>query len=177
MRYDVSVIGLFILDILGRPVTAIPDRGNVDYEKSAKALAAILDRIAAASQAIGRANDRLPDGKAEVAHFEPFNGTTAVPDQPMGLVEMWISPDGHNLGSSRPHGVVGVVKRMAKGYRGGTIPGTGRSAVPHVPLLSRIALPRTSDPADGDYWRGGETKPQPPPADELAILRFHGLRT
>jgi len=31
MRYDVSVIGLFILDILGRPVTAIPDRGNVDF--------------------------------------------------------------------------------------------------------------------------------------------------
>jgi len=31
MRYDVSVIGLYILDILGRPVTKIPDRGNVDF--------------------------------------------------------------------------------------------------------------------------------------------------
>ncbi|KQT86155.1 sugar kinase [Aurantimonas sp. Leaf443] len=31
MRYDVSVIGLYILDILGRPVTAIPERGNVDF--------------------------------------------------------------------------------------------------------------------------------------------------
>ena len=31
MRYDVSVIGLYILDILGRPVTRIPDRGNVDF--------------------------------------------------------------------------------------------------------------------------------------------------
>jgi sugar/nucleoside kinase (ribokinase family) len=31
MRYDVSVIGLFILDILGRPVTRIPDRGNVEF--------------------------------------------------------------------------------------------------------------------------------------------------
>lgn len=31
MRYDVSVIGLFILDILGRPVTQIPDRGNVEF--------------------------------------------------------------------------------------------------------------------------------------------------
>ena len=30
MRYDVSVIGLYILDVLGRPVTRIPDRGNVD---------------------------------------------------------------------------------------------------------------------------------------------------
>ena len=31
MRYDVSVIGLYILDILGRPVTRIPDRGGVDF--------------------------------------------------------------------------------------------------------------------------------------------------
>lgn len=31
MRYDVSVIGLYILDILGRPVERIPDRGNVDF--------------------------------------------------------------------------------------------------------------------------------------------------
>ncbi len=31
MRYDVSVIGLYILDILGRPVTRIPERGGVDF--------------------------------------------------------------------------------------------------------------------------------------------------
>lgn len=31
MRYDVSVIGLYILDILGRPVVRIPDRGNVEF--------------------------------------------------------------------------------------------------------------------------------------------------
>jgi sugar/nucleoside kinase (ribokinase family) len=31
MRYDVSVIGLYILDILGRPVVSIPDRGNVAF--------------------------------------------------------------------------------------------------------------------------------------------------
>ncbi|MEF2553300.1 sugar kinase [Aurantimonas sp. A2-1-M11] len=31
MRYDVSVVGLYILDILGRPVTRIPDRGNVEF--------------------------------------------------------------------------------------------------------------------------------------------------
>jgi len=31
MRYDVSVIGLYILDILGRPVVAIPERGNVEF--------------------------------------------------------------------------------------------------------------------------------------------------
>jgi hypothetical protein len=31
MRYNVSVIGLYILDILGRPVARIPDRGNVEF--------------------------------------------------------------------------------------------------------------------------------------------------
>jgi sugar/nucleoside kinase (ribokinase family) len=31
MRYDVSVIGLYILDVLGRPVTRIPERGGVDF--------------------------------------------------------------------------------------------------------------------------------------------------
>ena len=31
MTHDVSVIGLYILDVLGRPVTAIPERGNVDF--------------------------------------------------------------------------------------------------------------------------------------------------
>jgi len=31
MRYDVSVIGLYILDILGRPISRIPDRGNVEF--------------------------------------------------------------------------------------------------------------------------------------------------
>ena len=31
MRYDVSVVGLYILDVLGRPVRQIPERGNVDF--------------------------------------------------------------------------------------------------------------------------------------------------
>ncbi|MEM8914298.1 MAG: sugar kinase [Pseudomonadota bacterium] len=30
-HFDVSVVGLYILDVLGRPVTAIPDGGNVDF--------------------------------------------------------------------------------------------------------------------------------------------------
>ncbi|MCB1491550.1 MAG: sugar kinase [Rhodobiaceae bacterium] len=29
--YDVSVVGLYILDVLGRPVERIPDRGNVEF--------------------------------------------------------------------------------------------------------------------------------------------------
>jgi sugar/nucleoside kinase (ribokinase family) len=31
MGHDVSVIGLYILDVLGRPVSRIPDRGGVDF--------------------------------------------------------------------------------------------------------------------------------------------------
>ena len=31
MRHDVSVVGLYILDVLGRPVSRIPERGNVDF--------------------------------------------------------------------------------------------------------------------------------------------------
>lgn len=31
MKHDVSVIGLYILDVLGRPVSRIPDRGNVEF--------------------------------------------------------------------------------------------------------------------------------------------------
>ena len=31
MQHDVSVIGLYILDVLGRPVECIPERGNVEF--------------------------------------------------------------------------------------------------------------------------------------------------
>ncbi|MEO1092834.1 MAG: sugar kinase [Pseudomonadota bacterium] len=31
MSYDVAVVGLYILDVLGRPVTRIPEGGNVDF--------------------------------------------------------------------------------------------------------------------------------------------------
>ena len=36
MRYDVSVIGLYILDILGRPVSQIPEGGGVDFIEEIK---------------------------------------------------------------------------------------------------------------------------------------------
>jgi sugar/nucleoside kinase (ribokinase family) len=36
MRYDVSVIGLYILDILGRPVSRIPEGGGVDFIEEIK---------------------------------------------------------------------------------------------------------------------------------------------
>ncbi len=147
------------------------------YEPAATKLADILRGIATARQTMDRANADLPEDAKRLESAEPNNGRDAVPDQPIGLVEMWFSPDGHNLGASRPNGVVGAVKRMVRGYRGGTIPGTGRPAVPHVPLLSRVALPRSTDLGDGFHWQGTETKPKPLTADELAILRYHGLRT
>ncbi len=147
----------------------------VEYEKSAKALALTLERIAAASQAIGRANDRLPDGKAELEHFEINNGRVAVSDSPMPMIQKWFTADGRDLGTSRPMGVPGLVSRLVRGYGGTTIPGTGRPAVAHVPLLSRIALPRSADLAEGFHWRGSEARPNPLTADQEAILRFHGI--
>lgn len=36
MKHDASVIGLYILDVLGRPVTAIPDGGNVEFIEEIK---------------------------------------------------------------------------------------------------------------------------------------------
>lgn len=36
MKHDVSVIGLYILDVLGRPVTAIPEGGNVEFIEEIK---------------------------------------------------------------------------------------------------------------------------------------------
>jgi len=36
MRYNVSVVGLYILDILGRPITRIPERGNVEFIEEIK---------------------------------------------------------------------------------------------------------------------------------------------
>ena len=38
MSYDVSVIGLYILDVLGRPVSRIPDGGNVSFEATREAM-------------------------------------------------------------------------------------------------------------------------------------------
>ena len=30
-KYDASIVGLYILDVLGRPVTKIPEGGNVEF--------------------------------------------------------------------------------------------------------------------------------------------------
>jgi sugar/nucleoside kinase (ribokinase family) len=70
MRYDVSVIGLYILDVLGRPVSRIPEGGGVDFIEEIKltvagtAGGAIVDgaKLGLKSLAIGAVGD---DEKAD----------------------------------------------------------------------------------------------------------------
>jgi len=147
------------------------------YEPAAAKLADILRGIATARETMDRANADLPEG-AKLETAEPSNAVAAVPEQRFGLTEMWFTATGEPLGPSRPSGIAGAFKRAVRGFGYGLpIPGTGRPGQPHVPLLSRIALPRSADLSEGFHWRGSETKPTPLTADELAILRFHGLRT
>lgn len=70
MRYDVSVIGLYILDVLGRPVSRIPDGGGVDFIEEIKLTVAgtaggtIIDtaKLGLKSLAVGAVGD---DEKAD----------------------------------------------------------------------------------------------------------------
>ena len=54
MRYDVSIIGLYILDVLGRPVTKIPDRGNVEFIDEIRLTVAGTAGGLTSSDAVGR---------------------------------------------------------------------------------------------------------------------------
>ena len=66
MAHDVSVIGLYILDVLGRPVTRIPDRGNVDFIEEIRLTVAgtVVDtaKLGLKSLAVGAVGD---DEKAD----------------------------------------------------------------------------------------------------------------
>jgi sugar/nucleoside kinase (ribokinase family) len=70
MAHDVSVIGLYILDVLGRPVTCIPDGGGVDFIEEIKLTVAgtaggtIIDtaKLGLRSLAVGAVGD---DEKAD----------------------------------------------------------------------------------------------------------------
>ena len=70
MRYDVSVIGLYIIDVLGRPVSRIPDGGGVDFIEEIKLTVAgtaggtIIDtaKLGLKSLAVGAVGD---DEKAD----------------------------------------------------------------------------------------------------------------
>ena len=69
-RFDVSVVGLYILDVLGRPVTAIPEGGNVDFIEEIRLTVAgtaggtVVDlaKLGLKAQAVGAVGD---DEKAE----------------------------------------------------------------------------------------------------------------
>lgn len=69
-RHDVSVVGLYILDILGRPVTAIPEGGNVAFIDEIRLTVAgtaggtVIDlaKLGLRCQAVGAVGD---DEKAE----------------------------------------------------------------------------------------------------------------
>ncbi len=70
MRYDVSVIGLYILDVLGRPVTKLPERGGVEFIEEIRLTVAgtaggtVIDtaKLALKSLAVGAVGD---DEKAD----------------------------------------------------------------------------------------------------------------
>ncbi len=80
MRYDVSVIGLYILDVLGRPVSRIPDGGDVDFIDEIKLTVAgtaggtIIDtaKLGLKSLAVGAVGD---DEKADwvLGRMEKYN--------------------------------------------------------------------------------------------------------
>jgi len=145
------------------------------YEPAAAKLAEILRGIASARETMERANADLPEAAKQLETAEVFNGRAATPDSPAPMIRKWFTADGHDLGTSKPMGVPGLVSRMVKGYGGATIPGTGRPAEPHQPFLSRVALPRSADLSDGFHWQGNETRSKPLTVDQEAVLRFHGL--
>lgn len=105
MRYDVSVIGLYILDILGRPVVAIPDRGNVDFIDEIRLTVAgtaggtVVDtaKLGLKSLAVGAVGD---DEKADfvLATMEKFGiDTTAmqrIPGVPTSATILNVRPNG-----------------------------------------------------------------------------------
>ncbi len=145
------------------------------YEPAAAKLADILRGIATARETMERANADVPEGAKRLETAEVFNGRAAVSDETAPMIRKWFTADGHDLGTSKPMGVPGLVSRLVHGYGGATIPGTGRPAEPHQPFLSRVALPRSADLSDGFHWRGSETRPKPLTVDQEAVLRFHGL--
>jgi sugar/nucleoside kinase (ribokinase family) len=78
-RYDVSVVGLYILDILGRPVSAIPEGGTVDFIDEIRLTVAgtaggtVVDlaKLGLSCQAVGAVGD---DEKADfvIARMEQY---------------------------------------------------------------------------------------------------------
>lgn len=105
MRYDVSVIGLYILDILGRPVKHIPDRGNVEFIEEIRLTVAgtaggtVIDtaKLGLKSLAVGAVGD---DEKADfmlatmAKHGIDISAMLRVPGVPTSATILNVRPNG-----------------------------------------------------------------------------------
>ena len=105
MDFDVSVVGLYILDILGRPVERIPDKGNVEFIDQIRLTVAgtaggtVVDcaKLGLKAQAVGAVGN---DEKADfvLATLQGFGIDTALmqrlPDVPTSATILNIRPNG-----------------------------------------------------------------------------------
>jgi sugar/nucleoside kinase (ribokinase family) len=105
MRYDVSVVGLYILDILGRPVSQIPAGGNVEFIDQIRLTVAgtaggtVVDcaKLGLKSQAVGAVGD---DEKADfvIQQLQKFEIDTAMMQRLSGV------PTSATILNIRPNG-------------------------------------------------------------------------
>jgi sugar/nucleoside kinase (ribokinase family) len=109
MRFDVSVIGLYILDVLGRPVPRIPERGNVEFIEEIQLTVAgtaggtVVDtaKLGLRSLAVGAVGD---DEKADwVLHMLGKHGvdssaTQRLPGVPTSATILNVRPNGDRPG-------------------------------------------------------------------------------
>ena len=85
-RFDVSVVGLYILDILGRPVTAIPDGGIVEFIDEIRLTVAgtaggtVIDLAKLGLNCQARGTDSDPDAVAIVYVLPGRRSEQANPD-------------------------------------------------------------------------------------------------
>ena len=142
-----------------------------EYERDAEALAGKLSRMRTIEREIFEANCDRPDDASMIACVEPSNGTAGTPDT-TPTYEVWITPEGANLGHARGRPeppVPGARRKTIQGYC--AIPGIpGR---PHSPLEDRVRLP-TLDPFR-DHWAGREAAGPRLSAEAVAVLRHLGV--
>jgi sugar/nucleoside kinase (ribokinase family) len=105
MRHDVSVIGLYILDVLGRPVSRIPERGNVEFIDEIRLTVAgtaggtVVDtaKLGLASLAVGAVGD---DEKADFVlltldkHGVDTSAMQRIPGVPTSATILNVRPNG-----------------------------------------------------------------------------------
>ena len=147
MSHDVSVIGLYILDVLGRPVSAIPERGDVDFIDEIRLTVAgtaggtVVDcaKLGLASLAVGAVGD---DEKADfvIDRMERFGIDTGAMQRIAGV------PTSATILNVRPNG-----ERPALHVRGASdhfdVPASAYDTVLAAPIvhLGGTGLLRTLD--------------------------------